>query len=236
MVKMMFFCRRRPDITHAAYAEMVLRDHVPLALRHHPTMREYVVNIVDHAPSGEAELDSIAELSFDSLDDYRERLYDSPEGERIIGRDVARFMGGASAYVTRAVVHRELAQPAPLGVRHDVLKMICPIRRHPGLPHAQFVEHWLERHRPLALRHHPGLLRYVANVVEPSGDADTEDFEWDGISELYFSSLESLRTDMFDSASDEAIIREDIGRFIGHTCAYLVSEYVQLRPGLVAQS
>jgi len=47
MVKLIFLCRRRPEIGHDEYVERVLRGHVPLALRHHPTMLGYVVNIVE---------------------------------------------------------------------------------------------------------------------------------------------------------------------------------------------
>ena len=227
MVKMIFFCNRKAAITHNQYASMVLDDHVPLALRHHPTMRRYVVNIVDHTPQGETEYDSVAELSFDTIEDYRRHLYDTPEGEEIIGRDVARFMGGAAAYVTTEHVHKELDRPAPLGARHDIVKMICPIRRREGTSHEEFVDHWLERHRPLALRHHPGLLRYVANVVDDYATPSAPPL--DGIGELYFASFDSLRQEMFDSADGEEIIRRDIERFIGHTTGYIATEYVQKR-------
>src|SRR5439155_17365058 len=87
MVKLVFLCRRRPDITHERYAELLLRGHVPLALRHHPTLRRYVVNIVEDTRGPAPPLDSIGELWFDTLADYRERLYDSPAGAGIIARD-----------------------------------------------------------------------------------------------------------------------------------------------------
>ena len=99
MVHLVFLCRRRPDITHADYATRLLEGHVPLALRHHPTMRRYVVNIVEGSLDDAPSLDSVGELWFDSLADYEERLYDSPDGRRIIAADVARFMGGADAFV-----------------------------------------------------------------------------------------------------------------------------------------
>jgi hypothetical protein len=82
MVKLIFLCRRPADITRARYAELLLQHHVPLALRHLPTMRRYVVNIIEQTPAGWEELDSIAEISFDSLDDFRERLYGSRAGKR----------------------------------------------------------------------------------------------------------------------------------------------------------
>jgi uncharacterized protein (TIGR02118 family) len=79
---------------------------------------------------------------------------------------------------------------------------------------------------PLALRHHPGLVRYVTNVVEqPLGDAEP----LDGVAELSFADEQSLRRGMFDSPEGERAIRDDIARFIGATAAYRVSEYVQKR-------
>jgi uncharacterized protein (TIGR02118 family) len=227
MVKMIFLCRRRPEVDHPAYAAMVLQDHVPLALRHHPTMRSYVVNVVEQSPPGWPELDSVAELGFDSLDDYRTRLYDSEAGRAVIASDVARFMGGAAAYVTSEYVQRDAATAAPLGTLTPLVKLVCPVRRRSDLTHAAFVDHWLGRHVPLALRHHPGLVRYLTNVVEqPLGDAEP----LDGIAELLFADERSLRSAMFDSPQGERVVREDIARFIGATAAYRVSEYVQKRP------
>lgn len=225
MVKLLFLCRRRADITHAQYVERLLDGHVPIALRHHPTMRRYVVNIVEQNPPSWAAFDSIGELSFETLADFHDRLYDSPEGERIVGRDVATFMGGAAAYVTTEHVHKAPAGAVALGARTPGVKMIAPVRRRDGLTHEQFVAHWLGTHVPLALAHHPGLVKYVTNVVDDtlSSDADA----WDGFAELHFASEEDRRTRMFASADSERIIREDMARFIGTTSGYLVAEYPQ---------
>src|SRR5262249_4004455 len=100
MVKLIFLCRRRPGLTPAQYAERLLRGHVPLALRHHPAMRGYVVNLVEQVGAGMEALDSIGELTFERLDDFENRLYDGPEGRAAIERDVAGFLRGADAYVT----------------------------------------------------------------------------------------------------------------------------------------
>lgn len=229
MVKLVFLCRRRPDITPARYAELLLGGHVPLALRHHPTMRRYVVNLVEHTPPGAVELDSVGELSFDTLDDYRERLYDSPAGRSIIEGDVRGFMGGADAYATTEYVQKAPAAVPRPGGRSPGVKLVCPVLRRPGMTHAEFVTHWLERHVPLALAHHPGLVKYVTNVVDarlsPAGEA------WDGIAELHFPSAEALAHGLFASAEGEQIVRADIARFIGRTTAYRVAEYVQEVPG-----
>ncbi len=227
MPKLVFLCRRRPDLTHARYAELLLEGHVPLALRHHPTMRKYVVNVVEGLRAGAEPLDSIGELTFDSLDDFRERLYDSDEGRRAIERDVAGFMGGDHAYVTTEHVQKGPATTAPLGARSPGIKIVGLVRRPDGMTHAEFAEHWLERHVPLALRHHPGLHKYVTNVVdERLGDAP----DWDGIAELHFPSREIMRAQFFDSPEGERIIAEDMKRFIGFTWGYDVAEHVERVP------
>lgn len=229
MVKLVFFCRRRSGLSHDEYVRRVLEGHVPLALRHHATMRGYVVNVVEDAQDGLPEIDTVAELWFDELADYRDRLYDSPAGRAVIERDVAAFMGGADAFVATEHVHKRSRAAVPLGTRSPGVKLVCPVRRRSDLDHAAFVEHWLGRHVPLALAHHPGLSAYVTNVVASRPDGSPA--AWDGIGELHFPSEEALRTGIFDSPAGEAAIREDVARFIGFTAAYRVVEYVQRRAG-----
>ncbi len=225
MVKLIFFCRRRAALTPARYAELLLEGHVPIALAHHPLMRRYTVNIVERVPTGWEECDSIGELSFDSLEDFQQRLYDSPAGEQLVQRDVAGFMADACAYATTEHVHRSPGSLPVMGRRSSGVKLVCPIVRRAGMSHAAFVAHWLTRHVPLALRHHPGMHKYVTNVV----DACLVDrgMQPDGIAELHFPSEHALRTAMYDSPEGESVIRTDIARFIGRSAAYRVAEYPQ---------
>jgi uncharacterized protein (TIGR02118 family) len=228
MRKLFFLCRRRPDLTHARYVELLLGGHVPLALAHHPTLRAYVVNVVEASPPEGPELDSIGELSFDTLNDYRTRLYDSPAGEARIREDVARFLGGADAYVTTEHVQKDTTRPAAPGARSPGVKLVCPLVRRADLTHDQFVAHWLERHVPLARRHHPGLTRYVTNVVDEPLSPGAPPL--DGIAELSFATPEDAGAErMFDSGEGERLVREDIARFIGRVAPYRVAEWVQRR-------
>lgn len=223
MVKLLFLCRRRPDISHERYVELLLRGHVPLALRHHPTLRRYVVNVVEASEGAAPPLDSIGALWFDSLADYRERLYDSPEGQRIIGRDVAGFMGGAGAYVTTEHVQRAPAGAPRLGERSAGVKTIICVRRGPGQTHPAFVSAWLERHVPLALRHH-GMHTYVTNVVDAClADAPP----YDGIGEIAFASEAERAERLYTSPAGRAAIEDDLRGFRGAFDRYQVAEYVQ---------
>lgn len=225
MVKLIFLCRRRPDLTPAAYAER-LAGHVPLALRHHPTMQGYVVNVVESGHAALDAIDSIGELSFASLADYQERLYGSPEGRVAIERDVAGFLGGAAAYVTTPHLQLDVPQPAtPPGERSPGVKLVCPVQRRSDLSHEAFVAHWFGTHVPLARVAHPGLTRYVTNVVEQRLGNEGE--EWDGFTELHFASAASIAGGLFASPEHERAIREDIAKFIGRTGFYRVAEHVQ---------
>src|SRR5262249_44032712 len=146
-------------------------------------------------------------------------------GKTAIERDVAGFMGGAHAYATVEHVQKSTRLEPPLGSRTPGIKMMCPVRRKEGMSHAEFVDHWLGRHVPLALKHHPGMSRYVTNVVDQRLSPTGED--WDGFAELHFASADDMSRGLFDSPDGEAEIRRDIERFIGHTFPYFVAEHVQ---------
>src|SRR5262249_17976163 len=150
-------------------------------------------------------LDSIGELWFDSLADYRERLYDSPEGARIIAADVAGFLGAADAYVVTEHVQRAPDASPPTGAPTPGAKPFAPLPPRADLPRERFVAHWLDRHAPLALRHHD-TTRYVINVVEERlGDGPA----WDGFAELSFPPGELARH-MYLSPAGQAEIEADI--------------------------
>jgi EthD domain len=182
MVKLVFLCRRRPDITHEHYTRMLLGDHAPLALAHHQTMWRYVVNIVEESLGGSPPLDSIGELFFQTLADFQERLYDSPEGERLVARDVARFMGGADAFATREHGLRAPLSPQRLGERSPGTKLLLCLRRRSDASPEKFVPDWLASHAaPLLER---GIVQAcVANIVEERLGRDVPDY--DGIVELW---------------------------------------------------
>jgi len=87
------FVRRAPGLTHEEFARHWTEVHAPLARRHHPGICRYVQNIVVEPLTRDApDIDGIAELGFASLDDFRDRMYDSPEGREIITADVRTFL------------------------------------------------------------------------------------------------------------------------------------------------
>lgn len=223
MVKLFFLCGRRPDITHQEYTRRLLDGHVPIALRHHPMLRRYTVNIVDLPYGGAAPLDSIGALWFDSLADFRERLYDSPAGETIVARDVAGFLGAADAYVTTEHIQRDVPRTGPLGQRSAGVKFVAAVRRTADLTHPEFVRRWLEHHVPLVLAD-PKVRGYTTNVVDEKLAPEAPDY--DGITELWFDSAADFESHVRLSRDESRPIRADIERLVGAVTSYLVGEYV----------
>lgn len=221
MLKIVYPCTRLAELDRAEYARRILEEHVPLALAHHPGMRHYVVNVVEREPEGTPPVDSFAELWFDSPASYETDLYDSDEGRRRIGEDVARFLGGAEAYGTREHVHREGAERTP-GTRTPGVKWILAVRRKPELSMEAFVEHWHESHVPLVLDALPALQRYATSAVEERLSEGA--ILWDGFSELWWESREAAR-DALRAAG--TAIDEDTARFIAEVRAWSVAEYPQ---------
>jgi hypothetical protein len=182
VVKLVFLCRRRPDLTRAEYARRVLEEHAPLALRHHPTLRRYEIHVAESDPEDGPEVDSLPALWFESLADFSERLYDSPDGREAIRRDVARFMAGpADAYATREIVRVDARPAAARGARTPGAKWIRALRRAPRTSREDFLGWWLETRAPDVARA-PGLARYALSIVEARLSEAGED--WDGFEEI----------------------------------------------------
>ncbi len=225
MVKNFYLCRRRADLTREAYARRILEGHVPLALRHHPTLRHYVVNIIERSPEQGPEHDSMAALYFDSLADYTDRLYDSEEGRRIIARDVEGFLASADVYATAEHVHMDELGATPLGQRSPGVKWICPIQRRLGMPVEDFVDYWLSQHVPRVLAQRRRAVKYVTSVVTARLSETGDD--WDGFTEVWFADVEDARAAVRDADEVMRKLGSSRERFIGRGLLYVVSEYVQ---------
>lgn len=116
------------------------------------------------------------------------------------------------AYLADERVQWDYERDWPDGTPSPGVKRMSFVRRVPAIDHGEFARHWGEQHAPLARVHHPGIWRYVQNVViEPlTGTAP----ELDGIAELHFRSYDDLQHRMYDSDEGKEIIRADVRRFL----------------------
>jgi len=233
MRKLIFLCHRKPALTHEGYTEHLVRSHIPIALKHHPSMTRYVVNEVATAfVPGPRELDSIGELSFATLEDYRERLYDSPAGREVVSRDVAQFIGGADAYECTQHVRKgadrsgpyENATPAP----SPGAKLVLCLKRKPGMTHGDFVEHWLGTHAPLVVEHGARVSKYVQNVVDAKLAPAAADY--DGFAELHYATEDDFMAQMASHGQGPNPVQDDTANFVGEMAVYRVTEHVAKIP------
>jgi hypothetical protein len=92
-VRRISFVRAASGLSRDQMARHWGEVHWPIARVHHPALWRYVQNVVV-APltRGAPEVDGIAELHFRTIDDLRDRFYDSDEGRQVVAADVEQFL------------------------------------------------------------------------------------------------------------------------------------------------
>jgi uncharacterized protein (TIGR02118 family) len=122
-------------------------------------------------------------------------------------KDVRATYGGCWIYQTEVHVVWDKARRREPAVSRTVL-----LQRNPSLDHAEFVQRWTVGHAELALRHHPGICRYVQRVVV---DALTPDAPpADGIASLAYAEIADFELRQYDSPEGEQIIQADVADFL----------------------
>ena len=111
-----------------------------------------------------------------------------------------------------------------------MIKSVSLLTRKAGMTHAQFVEHWVSVHAPLA-RGVPGLRRYVqSHIVEERTrpDIPSSDVEVDGIAELWYDDRESMAR--AHGSPEAKALFADGALFIGRIKTFTVEETVIVPP------
>jgi uncharacterized protein (TIGR02118 family) len=122
------------------------------------------------------------------------------------------FDAPVTAYLVDERVQIEWARDWPDGVATPAIEQLAFVPRIPSVTHDQFAEHWSERHTPLVRVHHPGMARYVQNVITEPLTPDAR--ELDGVAQLYFRTSYDLHERYFDSEEGQRIIFEDVAKFL----------------------
>lgn len=229
MPELYFLCSRRAGLTHAQYAAHLLERHAPLALRHHASLRGYVLNVIDpdrtDEGAGAASIDSVNALRYESLADFELRNYDSAEGERLVTEDHARFLGGAAGYLCHETVVRDVRARVAPGQRSPGVKWICALRRSARLDPERFAAALTADVVPEILAGQPGVTRLAIAAVErklyPNGD------EWDAFIETSFDDAQRAPMHPFDSFDCAVSLRGRVARLCDATAIWRVFEHVE---------
>jgi hypothetical protein len=216
-----FLCSRRAGLTRPQYAEHLLERHAPLALRHHATLRGYVLNLVE----GDGPVDSVNQLHYDALEDFELRSYGSAEGERLVTEDHARFLGGAAGYLCHETVYRDVRARVAPGQRSPGVKWISAVRRSARMDPARFAAALEAELVPEILAAQPGATRVAIARVErklhPVGN------DWDAFIESSFDDERRTPLHPFDSFDCAVSLRGRVARLCEATTTWKVSEYIQ---------
>jgi uncharacterized protein (TIGR02118 family) len=98
-MKQLSFLVRADGMSRDAFAGHWHDVHAPLARKHHPTIWRYVQDVVlERLTDDSPEIDGLAELSYRSYEDWRDRKYDSDEGQAVIVADIPRFIDTAASW------------------------------------------------------------------------------------------------------------------------------------------
>jgi uncharacterized protein (TIGR02118 family) len=122
------------------------------------------------------------------------------------------FDAPVTAYLVDERIQIEWTRDWPDGAPSPAIEQLAYVPRIPSITREQFAEHWSERHAPLVHVHHPGMARYVQNVIVEPLTADTRDL--DGVAQLYFRTSYDLHERYFDSDEGQRIIFEDVAKFL----------------------
>jgi len=91
---------RRPGLDRRDFVRHWGAGHAELVRAHHPGLSRYVQNYVVTHDAGAVGFDGFFEGYFMTQDDWDVRLYDSPEGERLLADDAASFLDeGATEWI-----------------------------------------------------------------------------------------------------------------------------------------
>jgi uncharacterized protein (TIGR02118 family) len=91
-IKQISFVHKLPTIDGTEFRYRYQQGHGPIARVHHPGIWRYTLNFVVEAVTPDAPpLDAIAELHFQTEDDFRNRYYRDTDSPKTVAADVARF-------------------------------------------------------------------------------------------------------------------------------------------------
>ncbi len=92
MFKIHIWLRKKNEMSAKEFQRYWIENHAPIARDGYPALKGYVVNVVTRVPQGEAPYDGVAELWWDSRDDFSADM--KTEAAARGTEDLKRFTSG----------------------------------------------------------------------------------------------------------------------------------------------
>jgi len=217
MVKIVRLVKRRADLTLAEFKDYWLTRHAPHERRAIETTPLH--KVVASIATGEVALgatvppfDGMVALYFRSFEDACATF--SGPATAAMREDAKNFVDSSLAppqiFADEYLMSEKPGAGSAAG-KSGQLKIIRTVYRRRDLTHAEFKDYWLNDHSRLEhkVTATTGVQRIVASFALPD---DHKNPEFDGVAELYFNSLEEIRT-MF-AGPVPAMMRKDEENFV----------------------
>ena len=207
MIKMAFFVKRAPGVSHQQLCDHWLDVHAP-GVRDHMGARHY--SVTHFKQRDDTSYDGLAELWYD----------DAATGRAVHSDPPPAVAGDGFIALTGDFVRLDCAEhvivdgPRPEGA----VKMVYPVAFRPGVDHDEARAYWLDVHAPLvaaSVEATAGAHRYVVTQQIDSGRGP-----WAGFAELWYDSLDALR------AQGAALQPDEFGRFTTVSAPLLGREHL----------
>jgi len=222
MIHHHFFMPRRADFTQEQFSQYYRYQHIKAAGDQRiPALVRYVQSHRVAAPPSEVDFSAVAEVWYES--EAALTAFTASEQYKRFRDDELNFVDVSRAVNLTTIDHVILDGERKRGM----VKGMFMIKRKPGLTVADFRQHWLEVHAPIALAE-MNIRRYVQchtidsvyNFCEP---------QWDGITHLWFDDAATAEQQMAFIAQSRALT-EDGARFIGNSQRLFVAEHILIWP------
>jgi len=175
MQRLVFYLKRRPELSQSLFFDWWLGRHRALA-EQLPGLRQYIISLA--ADTQEGPFDGMAELWFDDLA-AADVAFASPAGQATHADAEAHVVQLERLPLTE---HTILDHPTP-----PRCKFAAGLKRRADMSREEFARWWLERHVPY-VKKFPAVRKYRVSLVESGPETVV-----DGLAEVWFDDMATLR-------------------------------------------
>ena len=194
MQRMVFYLKRRPELSQALFFDWWLGQHRTLA-EQLPGLRRYIISVA--ADTQEGPFDGMAELWFDDLA-AADVAFASPAGQAAHADAAAHVVRLERLHLTE---HTIIDHPTP-----PRCKFAAGLKRRADMSRAEFARWWLERHVPY-VKKFPAVRKYRVSLVESGPETIV-----DGLAEVWFDDMATLRR-----VTASEVVKEAQQHSVAHT-------------------
>ena len=194
MQRVVVYLKRRADLAQPAFFDWWLNQHRALAEKL-PGLRRYIISLA--ADNQEGPFDGMAELWYDDLA-AADAAFASAAGQVARVDSDAHISRRERLNLTEHTIIENLAPPR--------FKFAAGLKRRADMSREEFGRWWLERHVPY-VKKFPEVRKYRVSLAESGPETVA-----DGIAEVWFNDLETLRR-----VTSSEVVQEAQQHSVAHT-------------------